>query len=158
MKTIILYETRTGFTEECAQNMHKHIPGSVLKDIHEEDYSLEDFDTVLVGAPIYVGEIEHYTSRFFQRKKRKLMDKRLGIFCAGMNTAEFNLAVQTSLPPDIFYHAQIVHCGGKIDYKSLSLKDKFTVRRRLGLKENKEIHNELKVEEFLKWVNEKEAK
>lgn len=157
MKTIILYETRTGYTEQCAINIQKHIPGSVLKDIHEDDYDLNNFDTVLVGAPIYEGEIERFTTRFFIRKKPKLMNKRLGIFCAGMNIQEFNLAVQTSLPPDIFYHAQVVHCGGKIDYKSLSLRDKFKVRRRLGLKEDKEINNEQKIQEFLKWVNKKEA-
>ena len=159
MNILILYETKTGFTKACAENLQKQLPGSTLHDMHDETISFDGFDTILIGAPIYNGEIEPFASRFFHRKKVKLMQKRLGIFCAGMNIEEFNLAVQTSLPADIFYHAQIVHCGGKIDYKSLSFMDKMKVRRRLGIKDDKEFMNDLKIDEFLKWVEEeKEAK
>jgi len=152
MKTLILYETKSGFTEECALHIQRHIPGSELIDIHTDNFDLADYDTVLIGAPIYDGRIEHYTSRYFTIHKLKLLNKRLGIFCAGMDTEDFNYAVQESMPPDIFYEAKIIHCGGRIDYKRLSLKDKFTVRRKLGIKSDKEVHNEQKLEQFIKWA------
>lgn len=152
MNILILYETKSGFTEECAKQIHQQIPGSVMVDIHSDEFQIDDFDTILIGAPIYNGEIEHYTSRYFTIHKLKLLKKRLGIFCAGMNTEEFNYAIQESMPPDIFYEAKIIHCGGRIKYKNLSLKEKFTVRRRLGIKDDAEINNTDKMEQFIKWT------
>ncbi len=152
MKTLIIYETKSGFTEECARTIKNQIPDSVMMDIHSDEFDINDFETILIGAPIYEGEIEHYTSRYFSIHKLKLMKKRLGIFCAGMNTEEFNYAVQESMPPDIFYEAKIVHCGGRIKYKNLSLKEKFIVRRRLGIKHDEEINNSEKMEQFINWA------
>ena len=152
MSILILYESKTGFTEHCAISLQEHLPGSDIEDIHNDTYDLTAYDTILIGAPIYMGEIEHFTQRFFVRHKPKLLKKKLGIFCAGMNKEEFNHAVQNSLPPDIFYHANIVHCGGKIDYSTLSIKEKFTIRRRLGIKSDAHIENEDKMAEFIKWV------
>jgi menaquinone-dependent protoporphyrinogen oxidase len=154
MKTLILYETKMGFTQQCAETLHNQLKESVMQDIHDESYDLNDYDTILVGSPIYIGELEQFTKRFFIRHKPELMKKKLGIFCAGMNREEFNLAVQNSLPPDIFYHANIVHCGGQIDMDKLSFKQKFTIRRRLGIKENSKVENPGKIDEFVKWVQE----
>lgn|GEM_PF-2001594 len=153
MKTLILYETRTGYTKECADTLHSNIKDSHIFDITSKDYSLNDFDTILVGAPIYIGEIEKKTSRFFHIHKLKLLNKKLGIFCAGMNKEEFSMAVQNSLPPDVFYHAEIVHCGGRIEYKKLTFREKLTLRRRLGIKKSENMSNENEVESFIEWVN-----
>ena len=51
MSTLVLYESKTGFTEQCAKTIHDHILGSELSDIHAETMDFNDFDTVLIGAP-----------------------------------------------------------------------------------------------------------
>lgn len=81
------------------------------------------------------------------------MRKKLGIFCAGMNQQEFNTAVQDSLHPDIFYHAEIVHCGGKLNFDKISLIDKITVKRKLGITESIEIKKDVEMKAFIEWVN-----
>ena len=138
MKTLILYESKMGFTKKCAEHLHSKIEGSELFDIEGGGYILKNYEKVIIGAPIYVGEIEDYTKDFIKRNKLTLLDRKLGLFCAGMNKEEFHIAVQDSLPVDIFYHAEIVHCGGVIDYAKLNLREKYTIWRRLKIRKSLE--------------------
>ena len=93
------------------------------------------------------------TIQFFKENKWKLLDKKLGIFCAGMNTEEFNRAMQGSLPSDIFIHAEIIHCGGRINYEMLSWKEKRIIKKKLGIKNNEYLDYSHKLEEMIKWAN-----
>lgn len=153
MSTLILYDTKKGFTKGCAQRINSQVPDSDIFEIDSEKFELKDYDTVLIGAPIYTGKIEKTVIKFIEQKKPKLMDKKLGFFCAGMNKEEFLSAIQKSLPAEIFYRAQTVHCGGEIDFPKLSLLQKVTVKRRLGIKDSVVLNKEDDVEEFIKWVN-----
>ena len=152
MKTLILYETQKGYTKSCGEKLHSSLEDAILLDINKDQFDLNDFDIVVVGAPIYEGEIEETTRKFFSDNKWKLLDKKLGIFCAGMNTEEFNKAMQQSLPSDIFIHAEIVHCGGKINYETLSRKEKRILKRRLGIKESNHLDYSYKLDELVKWI------
>jgi menaquinone-dependent protoporphyrinogen oxidase len=154
MSALILYDTKGGFTKEQATDLSEQVPKSKVFNLSSKDYTVEDYDTILVGAPIYKGELSELAKLFFIKHKKILKQKRLGIFCAGMNIPEFNEAIQESLPPDIFYHAYIVHCGGRIIYESLSFKDKFTIKRRLGIKEDTLVSCDDKMQEFLSWIQE----
>ena len=138
MKTLILYESKMGFTKKCADYLHTKIIDNDIYDIEDKKYKLKDYDRILIGAPIYIGEIEKTTKDFINNNKLLLLEKELGLFCAGMNSEEFHIAVQDSLPPNIFYHADIVHCGGVIDYKRLNLREKFTIWRRLRIRKSQE--------------------
>ncbi len=136
MKTLILYESRKGYTKKCAEYLYEKIKDSDLFDIEEGGFELKGYDNILIGAPIYVGEIEKFTRDFIEKNKNILLDFKLGLFCSGMNKVEFNIAVQDSIPVEIFYHAKIVFCGGVIEYKKLSLSDKCTIWRRLKIRKS----------------------
>ena len=153
MKTLILYDTKKGFTKGCAEKITRQVEDSYIIEINSTEFTLEDYDTILIGAPIYRGKIEKSVIKFIREKKGKLLDKKIGIFCAGMNKEEFYLAVQNSLPPEIFYRAQIVHCGGKIDYTKLSIIQKLTIKRRLGINSSVELEKTEDMLEFIDWVN-----
>jgi menaquinone-dependent protoporphyrinogen oxidase len=136
-----------------ADRIYIRIPESDMFDMHDSElYNIEEYDTIVVGAPIYEGAIIKDAERFFKENKKILLKKRLGIFCSGMNSAEFNQAVQKSLPPDIFYDAELVHCGGRVIFKELSFWDKRTIKRRLGITEDEILENTEKMEEFIKWI------
>lgn len=154
MKVLILYETKSGFTKDCAMKLHKALDGSEMFDIHKDDFNIDDYEVVLIGTPIYKTKLEPLTISYITKHKWKLLDKKLGIFCAGMNTKEFNLAVQESLPGEIFLHAEIVHCGGKIVYQSLSWVDKRTVKKRLGITSSEHLDYQHKLDELVKWAKE----
>ncbi len=73
---------------------------------------------------------------FIEDHKFDLLDRKLGLFCSGLSKEEFHIAVQDSLPPNIFYHADIIHCGGVLDYSLLNWKEKYTIWRRLKIRKS----------------------
>ncbi len=137
---MILYETKKGYTKKCAEILHSKIKNSDIFSITEKGYRLKDYDKILIGVPLYVGEIEKITKEFISRNKPILLNKKLGIFVSGMAEKEFHIAVQDSLPPNIFYHAEIVDCGGVLNYSMLTLREKYTIWRRLKIR--KSLSNE----------------
>lgn len=153
MKTLILYDTINGFTKDCAQNISTRVNDSSVYEISSEEFRLEDYETILIGAPIYRSKINKNVIDFITEKMAKLLDKKLGMFCAGMNKQEFHLAVQNSLPVEFFYRAKIVHCGGKINFAQLSLLQKLTVKRRLGIKASVSLEKKEEMTKFIAWVN-----
>ena len=134
MKTLVLYESKMGYTKKCGKYLFGKIENCDIFDIESKDYDMNDYDKILIGAPIYISELENITKKFIKKHKLLLLEKELGLFCAGMNKEEFHKAIQDSLPPNIFYHAKIVHCGGVIDYPKLSWRDKYTVWKRLRIR------------------------
>lgn len=152
MKVLILYETQKGFTKECGEKILAQLEDADLRDIQRDKYDISEYDVIVVGAPIYEGRIDKYTERFFKDNKWKLLNKKLGIFCAGMNTKEFNMAMQESLPGDIFLHAEIIHCGGRIQYDALSKKEKRVVKKRLGITQSDSLEYPHKIDAFIKWI------
>lgn len=154
MKTLILYESQKGFTKECGEHILNLLEDTVLLDIKKDKYNLEEYDIVLVGAPIYEGKIDKTTVDFFKNNKWKLLDRKLAVFCAGMNTGEFNQTMQESLPGEIFLHAEIVHCGGRINFDTLNRKEKRVLKKRLGIKNSDFLDYFYKLDELAKWVNE----
>lgn len=137
MKTLILYESKMGYIEKCGKYLFGKIKDCDIFDIKSKDYNIQDYENIIIGAPIYNGLMIQYTKKFINKNKLLLLDKQLGLFIAGMSREEFHTAIQKSLPPNIFYHAKIVHCGGVIEYSKLSLKDKYTLWRRLHIKKSK---------------------
>ena len=133
MKTLILYQTKHGFTESCARFIAKKMTDVTLEKIETPLIDVENYDRIMIGAPIYKGEIEEFTKEFIKNHKVALLKRKLGIFCSGLAKEEFSLAVQNSLPAEVFYHATIVHCGGVVKMHELSILEKLTLRRRLGI-------------------------
>jgi len=139
-----------GFTKKCANYLHLKIKDSELFDIEKAGFILKNYDQIIIGAPIYVGEVEKYTKNFIERNKLTLLDHKLKLFFTGMNKGEYHIAVQYSLPVDVFYHAEIVFCGGIIDYSRLTLRDKYTVWRRLKIRSSVDDSHLENLDEFVK--------
>ena len=136
MKTLILYQSLYGYTKRCAEYLNLKIDNSDMFDIKSKDYCLEDYEKILIGAPLYIGEIEKTAKKYIEDNKFVLLERKLGLFCAGMSKEEFHIAVQDSLPPNIFYHADIIHCGGVVDFPKLTLREKYTIWRRLKVRKS----------------------
>jgi len=155
MKTVVLFESKKGYTEECAKYISRRVEDCDVFEIHKFDGILEEYDNVLIGSPIYQGEIGDYTEDFFSIKKKILLEKKLGIFCAAMNTKEFNIAMQDRVPVEVFIHAKIIHCGGEVDFEKLKRKEKRILKRRLGITQSGSVKGKLKLDDLIKWIHEK---
>lgn len=129
MKTLILYHTVTGFTKKCTDYLHSNIDDSKVSEVDSTDFSLDDYDKVLIGAPIYYGKINKKVVKFIKINEKQLLKKELGFYFSGMLEDDFNKTLQTCLPAEIFYHAKVVHNGGAYDFDKLNFIQKLFVKR-----------------------------
>lgn len=135
MKTCIIYDTKFGFTKECAQYLQTHITDSDLYTI-DDNVPLQEYNKVLFGSFIFVGEVWKDSTQFLKKHKNQLLNKKLGLFISGLDKEDYLNALQTSLDPELFYHSKIIRPGGQIDLEQLSFFEKRKLKKRINITEN----------------------
>ena len=130
MRTLILYATKHGATREAAQRIAKHINGAVLHDLKQDGTpSLADFDCVIIGSSIYVGQIRKEAKTFLAQNADKLKEKRLGLFLCGLQENEEKQFFVSNFPQDILSAAKATaFLGGIFDPKRAGLMERFIIK------------------------------
>ena len=92
MKTMILYASNYGFTADCTAELKKNLHGETrLVNINSDKIpALNDYDTVLVGGSIYIGQINKKIKKYCLAHLDELQNKNLGFFisCGSPETIE----------------------------------------------------------------------
>lgn len=131
MNTLILYTSKHGTTKRYAKEIATQLfpKGQVLdvKKINHRQFN--QFDTIVLGTPIYAGQPRRDMSDFCQKFHDELLTKQLYLFASGL--ASGNLAtreLQGAYPESLHHHAEgKVFLGGAVDYSSLNLLEKGVV-------------------------------
>ena len=73
MKTIIVYASKHGCVEKCAQLLTAKIAGAVqlCNLTGEKNVQIADFDTVIIGGSIHAGRIQKEIAVFCERNKQR---------------------------------------------------------------------------------------
>ena len=64
MKSIILYESKTGTTKKCAEILKETNPESKLIKLSNFVDQIDDYDTFVLLTPIYMGGINKKVKKF----------------------------------------------------------------------------------------------
>lgn len=84
MKTLILFATKHGCTEKAARALAQHLQSADVVNIADHAPDLGNYDDVIVGSSIYVGQINKALSQWLSQNAAALKEKRLGLFvCCG---------------------------------------------------------------------------
>ena len=150
MKTIIIYDTKHGFTKEVAEFVLKNEEDASLFHIQDANISLNEYVNVYIGSYILKGKLSKHTQNFIKKNKVDLLKKRLKLFLSALDASDFNNAVQNSLDPDIFYHAKKTNTGGKVVFDSLSYFEKRSLKKRINITSDTFNFNEQKILELIK--------
>lgn len=124
MKTGIFYASKTGGTEQCAKSIQANLSmDSELINLKKvKDISLDAFDRVIVGTPIYMGKIQPSVKKFLNKKHQILLKKELHFFTCGM--AQQNESVgflKNQISPELFVCSkQTEHLGCEIHLENLN--------------------------------------
>ncbi|MDK2904499.1 MAG: menaquinone-dependent protoporphyrinogen oxidase [Eubacteriaceae bacterium] len=112
MKTLILYASNCGYTEDCVQKLGKLLSGeiAILNIDKQVPLDLSAYDTVLIGGSIYMGQIQKKIKAFCSSHEKELQEKNLGLFisCA---TADKDLEAIESFYKNAFPEALLNHAG-----------------------------------------------
>ena len=130
MKTLILYATKHGAARIAAERIAAKIPGAVLHDLKQPNIpSLADFDCVIFGSSIYVGQVCKEAKEFLAKNANKLKEKNLGLFLCGLQESEEKQFFASNFPPDILTAAKATSfLGGIFDPKKAGFMERFIIK------------------------------
>lgn len=128
MKTIIIYASTYGSTRKVAQTLNQKIPDSTLVDIKKQSIDPANFDTIILGSSIYIGQIDKQMKNFINGHKDVLKNKRLGIyFCCGFDENQ-QTYLDTNFDKEMVKDAIVTTMGGEMDVSKMSFAHKMITR------------------------------
>lgn len=153
MNTLILYSSKHGTTKRYAKEMADQLfpQGHVIQVESINHHQLNQFDTVVLGTPIYAGRPQRDMSAFCQKFHDELLSKRLYLFATGLASGDLaSRELQEAYPETLQQHAQEkIFLGGAVDYPSLNLLEKSVVS--LMPKDDFHLPNFKKVQQLSKF-------
>jgi menaquinone-dependent protoporphyrinogen IX oxidase len=136
LKTLIVYDTRHGSSEEAAGRVAAAVKAkggeARLLDLREKKAAsseLSGYDAIALGAPFYMGSWSKRALAFASAREKELMGKRLGVFAIGQNAELGDAAAKAALPASL--GSAIVasaYLGGRVDIAKLGGFERFVVK------------------------------
>lgn len=127
MKTIIIYSSTYGYAKDCASELSKQLKGEVLLVNVSTDKipSLNEFDNVVIGGSIYMGQISKKIKAYCTSNVDLLKNKRVGLFlCCGL-PENFEKNIKNSFPEELLEKAiSLESFGGELRVKKMKLTHK----------------------------------
>lgn len=129
MKTLLIYVSKHGCTAKCAQELASQLGReTTLANLREGTPDLKEFDGIILGGPIYAGNLPQEMKKFMSANGDSLQNKKLGLFiCCGQveNGPE---QLDTAFPQALRSHASVqASFGGAISLE----KQNFLIRTML---------------------------
>ena len=115
IRTLVVYATRYGSTEEIATKMAMVLGPSKCVSCQEFSDDNKDFEMVLLGAPIYSGKLLPEMEEFLKRNDKWLRGRHLAVFCVGLdgdNTANVLSPIVRKFAEEMIWSSQF---GGRLD-------------------------------------------
>ncbi len=141
MQVLILYGSKTGTTEDCANRIknvleaREDVPEIVLYNLDKRPkINLDDYETIVIGSPIYMGQIRNSVKMFLGYNIEKLMTKKLHFFVCGLALGDEGVALfKKQVPTTLFRHAkQVKQLGGDVHVDRLGFLYKFIMKKILA--------------------------
>ncbi len=151
MKTLIVYGSKYGCTEECACLLRDELGETDLADVgRPHSVSLDAYDTVLIGSPVYIGKLDKNVIQFCNARLATLTEKRIGLFiCAGEPDKAIE-QLEAGFPKELVEVARAKgYFGYRIQLKKLSLLDQILLTG-VGKRRNEEDIRRGAIDDFAK--------
>lgn len=130
MKTIIVYASHYGYTEELVNKMIKESNDTFdsFNIVSNHSLDLKQYDNVILGSCIYIGLIDKEMKKFIHNNQALLLEKNLGIFLACAFEDQFESHLLNNFPIELINHSMFtLNLGGKLQKDKLSLAHKLLV-------------------------------
>jgi menaquinone-dependent protoporphyrinogen oxidase len=111
MKTILIYSTKYGCTEQAAKRIQAALGGeTALFNIMKDSVPpLDTYDTVILGGSVYIGKVQKQLTAYMSSHLEQLLDKNVSLFlCAGAPKGEEQAKeLQNAFPEALFKQAVV---------------------------------------------------
>lgn len=129
MNTLIIYASKTGTTEKCANEINRKLKNSKMVNILNLNEDINGYDLIVIGTPIRMGMIDKKIKRFLIRNIETLKSKKVAYFiCCGFNENWKNYYEQ-NITKDLLDNAIIYDTfGGEMEKQKQKGFDKFITK------------------------------
>lgn len=141
MKTIVIYNSQTGFTKRYAQWIAEEINADCVELSIAKNTDLDSYDAIVFGGWAVAGSISKL--KWFKNNISKWSNKKLIAFCVGASPIE-NPEIEEALPKnftaDELKVVRWFYLPGGLDYEKMSLKSRAMMKmfvKMLKAKKNK---------------------
>ena len=129
MKTIVIYNSQTGFTKRYAEWIAKAAGADCLELSVAKKKDLTSYEAIIFGGWACAGNISKIN--WFKGNIDKWADKKLIAFCVGASPIE-NPEIETALK-QIFNESErkkveVFYCPGGFDYEKMSAPSKLMMK------------------------------
>ncbi len=150
MKTLILFGTKHGSSMRAAKMIATKIRNFDLIDIKEKQaITLEDYDTVYIGCPIYFGNINKGIKKFLQKNQTELLTKDLKLFTLGLDDKNIKKTLSHCFNNELLEHATHKHLGGAYVFEEMSFLERFIVKKVARFTESVDMISEEAITELI---------
>lgn len=141
MKTIVIYNSQTGFTQRYAQWIAEAAGADCLELSAAKRKSMDAYEAIIFGGWACAGSISKIG--WFKGNMDKWADKKLIAFCVGgspIDNPEIEPALKRNFNASQLKHVNIFYCPGGFRYEKMSIPSKLMMKmflQALKAKKNK---------------------
>jgi len=161
MKTLVLFASRYGCTEKCANMLAEKINGDVeVKDlVKNKKIGLDGYDLVIIGGSIMAGKMNKVVTRFVDGNLQELLTQKAALFICCLQQGDtakeqFNNAFPQQLLDQALARG---YFGGEVDFAKLNFFMKGLMKKILETDKNVSNVSPENIEGFAQSVNNKMA-
>jgi len=157
MKTLIIYASRHGSAQKCAEQIQQGLEESpeVVNFKKSRRLNLAEFDMVIIGGSIHAGHIQKKVKTFCQTNLTKLKKKKLGLFVCCMEEGEkAEQQFKDAFHEELIQHATATGLfGGEFNFEKMNFFEKAIVKKVAHVESTVSKISEQKVNQFIQQMN-----
>lgn len=135
MKTLILYSSHDGQTKKISEFLTALLDGEVKVEALDENYDIQGFDRIIIGASIRYGHFNKALDRFVKKNKLHLEQKKAAFFGVnltarkeGKDNPENNVYVRKFLQRTAWQPELVAVFAGALFYPRYKWFDRVMIR------------------------------
>lgn len=150
MKTLLIYVSKHGCTEKCAQELASLLGNeTTVANLREGTPNLKEFDGIILGGPIYAGNLPQKMKKFISANGDSLQNKKLGLFICCGQVENGNEQLGAAFPQALRSHASVhASFGGAISLEKQNFLIKTMLKKVLKIQASYESIDSEAIAEF----------
>lgn len=143
MKTIVIYNSQTGFTKRYAEWIAEAAGADCLTFSTAKKKDLTSYEAIIFGGWACAGGISKI--RWFKSHMDQWTDKKLIVFCVGgspLDNPDIEPALKQNFSETERKKVNVFYCPGGFDYEKMSVSSKLMMKMFLNMLKGKKEKTE----------------
>jgi menaquinone-dependent protoporphyrinogen oxidase len=152
LKTVVLYDSKRGVTEECAKKVSESLKCDNYNLRKHNQINLDNYDLIIIGTPLYAGIPMTSVKKFCNNNVDILKKKKLAFFICGLGEASEMIDIfKTKINSEVVKNISIIrHFGGELRPDRAHFLMKVLMKKML---EDPKFKSSIKEEEINKFIS-----